>query len=244
MLIRKKEKQNAKTFLRNRLKKKFLANNKIKTKANIKKEKNMKIVILPNDQKSPEQGARDAVTAVNGAPIIVNLIKMAKSNGFFEAWICDNSDTNEIDNCISSNFEHFNGIEIRIFKFPREYKSGRILSALGERDLGGMFLVAPCDAITDLDIQGMISYHKEGARVGTVCITEQNAVTPIQDDTTCEIEETRVVNSGFYILEEESVEYTSDNEPIDTHLVPLLAEYDELSVYNARCKMIHYTSAL
>ncbi len=202
----------------------------------------MKIVILPNDQKSPEQSARDAVTVVRDAPIIVNLIKMAKSNGFFEVWICDNSETNEIDDCISSNFEHFNGVEIRIFKFPREYKSGRILSSLAEKGIDGMFLVAPCDAITNLDIQAMISYHKEGARVGTVCITEQSTNSQSQENLPENVKEIKVVNSGFYILEEEGVEYTSDNEPIDTHLVPLLAEYDELSIYNARCEMMHYTS--
>jgi NDP-sugar pyrophosphorylase family protein len=199
----------------------------------------MKAVILPNDRKTPEQSVKDATKLMNETPVIVNLIKKVKKYGFFEVWICDNSDSSEMDKCIESNFSHFNGIDIKIFKFPREYKSGKILSKLGERGFCGMFLAIPCDFVIDFDIQKMISYHQEGARCCTVYITEQMCATMENDGVaTPKSNEIKIVNSGFYVFEEECVEYSSSNEPIDTHLVPLLAEYDELSVYNPKSETV------
>lgn len=190
----------------------------------------MKVIILPNDNKSAEQGIKDAMLEVGGIPVFFHVISLFEKRGFSEFIICDNSSTHEIRDYLNSNLDKIKGLKIRLLKFSPAFKSVKILSVCQRYGLENAFFVAPNDVITDLDPERMMCIHKQNGRCATAFVVEEReyySALGIANDTK---NSENSVSSGFYVLEPEALEYGEGNLKIDPDLVVPLAENDELFV--------------
>lgn len=193
----------------------------------------MKVIILPNDQKTAEQGINDAMRRIGGVPIFFHTIMLFEKRGFYDFIICDNSDTHEIRDYLNSNLEKIRGLKIRLLKVPEGIKSVKLLSCCEKYGIETAFFVAPNDVITDLDPEKMLSTHRQNARAGTVFIAEERKYFNSLGMDKDEKYEARVVNTGFYVFEPEALEYTDANATIDSELLIRLAENDELTTFSS-----------
>lgn len=193
----------------------------------------MKVIILPNDNKDAEQGIKDAMLEMGGVPVFFHIISLFEKRGFYDFVICDNSSGHEIRDYLNSNLDKLKGIKIRILKVPKYLKGVKILSLCEKYGLENAFFVAPNDVITDLDPEKMMCTHRQNAKCATVFVCEQReyfGALGISEDGRYE---SKMVNSGFYVLEPEALEYLSTNSKIDPELLVALAENDELFIYSA-----------
>lgn len=192
----------------------------------------MKVIILPNDQKSTEQGINDAMTVIGGMPVFFHIMMLFEKRGFYDFIICDNSDTHEIRDYLNSDLERIKGLKIRLLKVPKGLKSVKILSLCGKYGIENAFFVAPNDVITDLDPEKMLCTHRQNAKAATVFVAEEKEYFSALGFCEKEKYESKIVNSGFYIFEPEVLEYIDTNSQIDGELLIRLAEEDELLVYS------------
>ena len=192
----------------------------------------MKVVILPNDEKSPSENAKSAMTEIGGLPVFIHTIMLFERYGFYEFVICDNSQGHEIRDYINSHLELLKGSKIRILKIPAHLKSTKILSICQKNGVENTFFVAPNDVITDLDIEKMLSFHHQSARVATICVAEEKKYFGALGACGEEKYESKMVNSGFYVFESEATDYMAGNVSLDIEPMICLAENDELSVYS------------
>lgn len=191
----------------------------------------MKVIILPNDEKTPDENVGSTMRMIGGVPILMHTIMMFKRYGFDEFWICDTSSSHQIRDCLNANKEKLRGIKLRIFKAPPTMKSGKLISICRKKGLENTFFIAPNDVITDLNIEKMLSYHRQNARVATVCIAEEKKYFAALGINSNEKYEAKIVNSGFYIFEEEAADYIDGNVTLERDAIINMAENDELSVY-------------
>lgn len=190
----------------------------------------MKAIILPNDNKSALETLEGAMAQIGGIPVIFHIIKMLESAGVSKIIICDSSGTSDIEELLDESYERLNGVQIEHFKVSSNLKSGEILEKCRKYDLENTFFVVPNDVITDLDLKKALDFHRKNARVATVCVAEcKKYFVALGSDTACE---SKIVNSGIYVFEEEILDYAEKRKCIDGEILLRVAEDDELAIYN------------
>ncbi len=192
----------------------------------------MKVIILPNDNKSPQENLDSTMRLFGGIPVFLHTVLLFEKYGFSDFIICDNSRGHAIRDYLYSNLDKIKGLKIKILKLPPYLKSPQILLFCQKNGVENAFFVAPNDVVTDLNVEKMLSYHRQNARAATVCVAEQKKYFGTGDANQGDKYEAKIVNSGFYIFEEEATDYMSPGESIDTDAVISMAENDELSVYS------------
>ena len=192
----------------------------------------MKVVILPNDEKSPSENIKSTMTEIGGLAVLLHTVMLFEKYGFYEFVICDNSSGHEIRDYINSHYSFVRGTKIRILKIPQFLKGTKILSICQKNGVENAFFVAPNDVITDLNVEKMLSFHRQSARVATICVAEEKKYFGALGNISEEKYESKIVNSGFYIFESEATDYMEGNVSLDTEPVINMVENDELSVYS------------
>ena len=193
----------------------------------------MKAIILPSDTKSPAVALAGAMAQIGGVPIIFHVIRMLESAGVSKIIVCDNSDSSELEELLKKSQDKIERAQIEHFRVSSDLKSAQIIEKCRKFDLENTFFVVPNDVITDLDPEKMMCTHRQNAKCGTVFVCEQReyfGALGISEDGRYE---SKMVNSGFYVLEPEALEYLSTNSKIDPELIVALAENDELFIYSA-----------
>lgn len=190
----------------------------------------MKVIIIPNDNKTAEEGIKDAMIEIGGVPIFFHVISLFEKRGFFDFIICDNSKTHDIRDYLNENLDKIKGLNIRLLKFPAGLKSVKILSICQKYGLENAFFVAPNDVITDLDPEKMMCVHRQNAKCATSFVVEEKKYYCALGVSNDELMKPVDVNSSFYVLEPEALEYIDANVRIDPDLIISLAENDELFV--------------
>lgn len=192
----------------------------------------MKVVILPNDEKTPQENIKNTMTKIGGVPIFFHTIMLFERYGFSEFVICDNSQGHEIRDYLNEHLEKIRGLKIRILKLSPHLKGTKILQICQKNGVENAFFVAPNDTITDLNVEKMLSYHRQNARVATICVAdEKKYFNALGNDQGLKYE-SKIINSGFYIFESEATDYMSGNVSLDKEPVVCMAENDELTIYS------------
>ena len=193
----------------------------------------MKVIIIPNCEKTPQENIESAMKEIVRMPAFFYNIMLFERYGFSEFLICDNSDTHQIRDYLNANASKIKGLKIRILKVDGRLNSTEIISLCRKYVLENAFFIAPLDVLTDFDVEKMLFNHKENAKVATVCVVE-DTISLIDNETLLEKQERKIVNSGYYIFEEEAIDYLQKSEKsFDSSLVRI-AEDDELNLYIER----------
>ena len=193
----------------------------------------MKVIILHNEDKTPEENEKNAALKLVGYPIIYHVISLFEKKGFSEFIICDNSKGNKIKTALLEVAHALAGLKITIMNVNPDDKKSEILKKCKDFVLEEAFFVAPNDVTTNIDVEKMLSYHKQNARLATVCIAEEKKhYVPLSFDKAgrCEC---KIINSGFYVFEPEIFDYMSEGHPLDPNVLMRVAEDDELTVFSS-----------
>lgn len=190
----------------------------------------MKAIILPNDTKTPSESISGAMAQIGGVPVIFHIIKMLEGAGVSKIIVCDNSESNEIEELLEKSREKLTGVEIEHFRVSADLKSAQILEKCRKFDLENTFFVVPNDVITDLDLKKMLDFHKKEGRVATVLVAEcKKYFVALGADPLCE---SKIVNSEIYTFESEIIDYCEGAQRLDGEVLLRVAEDDELSIFN------------
>lgn len=190
----------------------------------------MKAVILPNDTKTPIESLNSAMAEIGGVPVIFHIIKMLEGAGISKIIVCDNSDSDKIEELLEKSKDKVNGVQIEHFRVCSDLKSAQILEKCRKYDLENTFFVVPNDVITDLDLKKLLDFHKKEGRVASVLVAEcKKYFVALGSDSLCE---NKIVNSQIYALECEIIDYCEDAERIDSEVLLRVAEDDELAIFN------------
>ena len=191
----------------------------------------MKAIILPNDNKTPNESLLGATAQIGGVPVIFHIIKMLEGAGVTEIIVCDNTDTDDIKNIIEKSKDKIIGASIEHFRVDTSLKSAQILEKCKRFDLEKTFFVVPNDVITDLNLKKLYDFHRSQGRIATVCVAEcKKYFAALGYDTKCE---SKIVNSEIYAFESEIIDYCEDFEHLDSETLIRVAEDDELSIFKS-----------
>ena len=192
----------------------------------------MKAVILPNDEKTPEQALKSSMTEIGGAPMLFHTLMLLKKYDFEEAIILNNTESPLIRECVSAYIDRLDGMKIRILRVPSHYKSAKMIRVCKKYLLENAFFVAPNDVITDLNIKKMIDFHRKNANVATMLVAKEKRYFSALGQNEDNDNESKLVNSGFYAFESEGIDYMEKNLALDSEILVRIAQDAELGIYS------------
>ena len=181
---------------------------------------------------------------IGDRPIIWHIMQIYAKQGFYDFVIAAGYKANVIDEWIKSEQKNdsdwLSNLKISV-KFTGEntHTGGRIKQCVDELE-GDQFLATYGDGVANVDINKLVQFHKNKNRVATL-----TAVRPPARFGHLDIYEDEVqnfgeknqadegwINGGFFVINREICKYIkSENEPLETGALPLLAKAGNLLAY-------------
>jgi glucose-1-phosphate cytidylyltransferase len=179
-----------------------------------------------------------ALVEIGGRPILWHVIGIYAAQGF-ERFLLATGYLGEMVAGFVASESWPDGVEVECVDTGLDTPTGGRIARLGERLGAGAFCATYADGVADIDLEGLLGFHRAQGALGTVTVVQphlQWGVAEIGADHRVEgfVEKPRSehwINGGFFCFESAALDYIGEDSVLEREPLQRLAADGQLSAY-------------
>jgi glucose-1-phosphate cytidylyltransferase len=179
-----------------------------------------------------------ALVEIGGRPILWHVIGIYAAQGF-ERFLLATGYLGEMVEEFVAEGGWANGVEVECVDTGLDTPTGGRIARLGERLEGGTFCATYADGVADIDLDGLLGFHRSQGVLGTVTVVQprlQWGVAKLGREGRVEgfVEKPRSehwINGGFFCFEPGALDYIGEGSVLEREPLERLAADGQLGAY-------------
>jgi glucose-1-phosphate cytidylyltransferase len=179
-----------------------------------------------------------ALVEIGAKPILWHVIGIYSAQGFERFLLATGYLGEAIEEFVAGEAWP-RGVEVECIDTGLDTPTGGRIARLGERLGGETFCATYADGVADIDLEALLSFHRERQVLGTVTVVQphlQWGVAELGTDGKVEgfVEKPRSehwINGGFFCFEPGALDYVSEDSVLEREPLERLADDGQLGAY-------------